>query len=206
VNRATSATDTVSSTPVDILTNTITIGILSIPNADVTQRPTPILIDDQLDDSTPINMSILNINNIHNVHNNNNIHNIQEQRQSTICTQLTDVSDVWCTCGKTKLNKQCVKKKCKACCSALPGRCTIAQHNRAKFVPQPSSYATLINEAITQQLAIWIRYNGCSNPGTVRAVRPLKWISPLFSFVGIFALCTIVLCEKVRVRDQNSDY
>jgi hypothetical protein len=38
VNRATSATDTVSSTPVDILTNTITIGILSIPNADVTQR------------------------------------------------------------------------------------------------------------------------------------------------------------------------
>jgi len=86
VNRATSATDTVSSTPVDILTNTITIGILSIPNADVTQRPTPILIDDQLDDSTPINMSILNINNIHNVHNNNNIHNIQEQRQSTIST------------------------------------------------------------------------------------------------------------------------
>jgi hypothetical protein len=40
---------------------------------------------------------------------------------------------------------------------------------------------------------MWIRYNSGSNPRTVWAVRPLKWISPLFSFVGI---CQVTNTEK----------
>jgi hypothetical protein len=73
VNRATSATDTVSSTLVDTLTNITTLDIVSIPNADVTQRPTPILIDDHSKNSTPFNMSLLNSNYFH-----KNNKNIQE--------------------------------------------------------------------------------------------------------------------------------
>jgi hypothetical protein len=49
-----------------------------------------------------------------------------------------------------------------------------------------STILRYINKRINNNtIDIWIRYNGSSNPRTVRAVLPLKWISRLFSFVGI---------------------
>jgi len=44
----------------------------------------------------------------------------------------------------------------------------------------------LIEKAITGNLqAIWIRYQGGSTPGEVRAIQPRRWASQPFSFQAI---------------------
>jgi hypothetical protein len=77
-------------------------------------------------------------------------------------------------------NQQYSRKKCKECCNLLPGHCYVTQHNHAKVFIQSQHIANLIDEKMQQKSGLWICNNGGSNPGAVRRVKPLKWVTPFF--------------------------
>jgi len=93
-------------------------------------------------------------------------------------------------CGKTKANLQCTLLACLNCCTKDPTtNCRVMKHQTGK--PAISGHP-LLDELEKQfalpadeRAALYIKYMGGSNPGTVRAVTPTRWAAQRSSFFGV---------------------
>jgi hypothetical protein len=90
-----------------------------------------------------------------------------------------------CACTKGFVNSACNFHVCQACCMRLAEPCAVNTHNRAKLTAAPQR--GLIDAAIQEQrqAPIYIRYQGGSNPGSVRPVVPRRWINAPTSFEAV---------------------
>lgn len=90
-----------------------------------------------------------------------------------------------CSCTKGTVNSACTAQVCQACCMRQPEPCAVNSHNRAKLAASP--HRAIIDAAIQaqRQQPIYIRYDGGSNPGSVRPVVPRRWINAPTSFEAV---------------------
>jgi hypothetical protein len=79
---------------------------------------------------------------------------------------------------KESANKSCPNVLCISCCGNLKSSCNVASH-RAKKCALPTvqqiANAIIHYETTNNTAVLYCRYNGGSNPGTVRAIYPVSW-------------------------------
>lgn len=128
------------------------------------------------------------------------IEEITEERGNTNLVSLEEpmntvaasVSEVWSTqegrcqhCHSAKVNKQCTLSLCAKCCSQDERFCTLTSHIGKKIEIEPwKSYLVLLDDAMKDSTALFLRYSGGLTPGEIRGIRPKKWINRPTKFVA----------------------
>lgn len=82
-----------------------------------------------------------------------------------------------CKCGAKRVNTTCSFHLCMSCCTATSARCVVGTHNQGKVTDSP--IVALIDAVLEERKEhpLYVRYQGGSQPGTVRMVTPLRWIN-----------------------------
>lgn len=80
-----------------------------------------------------------------------------------------------CGCNRSTANAKCFFRNCKSCCVLQNKECGVSTHDLAKCVKYKEDTIALLDKAMKEQTAVWIKYSGGSKPGTIRAVTPAGW-------------------------------
>jgi hypothetical protein len=99
-------------------------------------------------------------------------------------------SSMCAECKQTRANTQCSLRACLKCCAKnVSSDCRVTKHQAEKERtlkrPLHTKLEQLLSISQPQRPALYIKYNGGTRPGTVRAIIPTRWAARLTSFYAI---------------------
>jgi hypothetical protein len=130
---------------------------------------------------------------------------IEETIISSENVLLLSSSEGKCSCGHAKKNQQCTHKKCLVCCSNIPQPCLVTSHKNAKMKKFVNPFIEIIEAAMSNKEPIWIKYNGGTDPGSVRSIEPISWKNKPLRFEAICQQSGIIKTFRLDRIEECSD-